>query len=138
MSRQIQYPAVTKGSVLASSGSPRYEFTITRKRARHCRLKIRIVHIVPANHPVQPLKAGESAGDLATCGTCLRSWDDSIPTELTPVPAARCPFEYFHGRLQRVQLECWGMDTPLQHLAMLCESEFPEVGLELLKEHRHK
>ncbi len=33
---------------------------------------------------------------IATCGHCGRSWDDSIPTHLTPVPAGRCPFEYSH------------------------------------------
>ena len=34
--------------------------------------------------------------DLATCGNCGRTWDDSIITSMTPAPAARCPFEYFH------------------------------------------
>ncbi|RLE24859.1 MAG: hypothetical protein DRJ50_04055 [Actinobacteria bacterium] len=33
---------------------------------------------------------------LATCGNCGRTWDDSIITSMTPAPAARCPFEYFH------------------------------------------
>lgn len=68
---------------------------------------------VPADHPVKPLRRGtraytkastfhhDDAGDLvrptlATCGTCGRSWDDAIITSLTPAPAARCPFEYFH------------------------------------------
>lgn len=31
------------------------------------------------------------------CGTCHRAWDDAAPTELTPAPSARCPFEYFRG-----------------------------------------
>lgn len=31
-----------------------------------------------------------------TCGVCGRSWDDSVPTAWTPVPSARCPFEYEH------------------------------------------
>ena len=34
--------------------------------------------------------------DLVTCGTCGRTWDDSIVTGMTPAPAARCPFEGFH------------------------------------------
>jgi len=34
--------------------------------------------------------------DILTCLTCGLSWDDSISTGWTPVPAARCPFEYFH------------------------------------------
>lgn len=136
MSSKIEYPINTSGSVIAASGSPRYDFTIIRKNARHCQLKIRVVHIVPADFPVQPLKAGEPAGDRATCGTCLRSWDDSIPTSMTPAPAARCPFEYFHGNVERFYLECYAVDAPCQHLAQLCESKFPEVGLELLKEPR--
>jgi hypothetical protein len=31
-----------------------------------------------------------------TCGTCGRTWDDSVSTMWTPVPSARCPFEYKH------------------------------------------
>lgn len=30
------------------------------------------------------------------CGTCGRAWDDTISTPVTPVPSARCPFEYEH------------------------------------------
>jgi hypothetical protein len=58
---------------------------------------------VPADFPVKPLRRGtkafeaaEKAGNLMTCGGCGRSWDDSIPTSWTPVPSARCPFEYYH------------------------------------------
>lgn len=32
-------------------------------------------------------------GEIATCGECGRSWDDSIPTGMTPAPSGRCPFE---------------------------------------------
>lgn len=32
----------------------------------------------------------------ATCGTCGRSWDDTISTSMTPAPSGRCPFEYEH------------------------------------------
>jgi hypothetical protein len=35
--------------------------------------------------------------EMATCGTCGRSWDDGKSTELTPVPSGRCPFEYAHA-----------------------------------------
>lgn len=31
------------------------------------------------------------------CGTCLRKWDDTKSTALTPTPGGRCPFEYFKG-----------------------------------------
>jgi len=51
---------------------------------------------VPADWPVKPLKPGQNPPGKATCGTCGRSWDDSIGTEWTPAPAGRCPFEYFH------------------------------------------
>ena len=34
--------------------------------------------------------------DLATCGTCGRTWNDAAQTEYTPAPSGRCPFEYFH------------------------------------------
>ena len=32
-------------------------------------------------------------GEIATCGDCGRSWDDSIVTGMTPTPSGRCPFE---------------------------------------------
>ena len=51
---------------------------------------------IPKDFPVQPLKPGQEAKEKMTCGTCGLSWDDAIPTSLTPAPAARCPFEYYH------------------------------------------
>jgi hypothetical protein len=33
---------------------------------------------------------------ITTDGSCGLSWDDAIVTSMTPAPAARCPFEYFH------------------------------------------
>lgn len=33
---------------------------------------------------------------FARCGHCGRAWDDDKPTGLTPTPAGRCPFEYWH------------------------------------------
>lgn len=55
---------------------------------------------VPADFPVQPLLSW-SANDprVMQCGECGRAWDDTISTSLTPVPAGRCPFEYFHSEL---------------------------------------
>ena len=35
--------------------------------------------------------------DIATCGGCGLSWDDSLVTSMTPAPSARCPFEAFHS-----------------------------------------
>jgi hypothetical protein len=40
--------------------------------------------------------AYEPSDAVVTCGVCARSWDDTIVTALTPVPGARCPFEYGH------------------------------------------
>lgn len=51
---------------------------------------------VPRDFPVRPLRPSDKAEDRATCGTCGLSWDDAIPTSMTPAPAARCPFEAFH------------------------------------------
>lgn len=33
---------------------------------------------------------------ITTCGSCDRSWDDSVVTSVTPAPSARCVFEYEH------------------------------------------
>jgi len=54
---------------------------------------------IPRDFPVRPLTPRQyaRAKDPFTCGTCGRSWDDSIVTSYTPTPSARCPFEYFHG-----------------------------------------
>lgn len=35
--------------------------------------------------------------NYATCGTCDRTWDDSVATSWTPAPSGRCPFEDEHG-----------------------------------------
>ena len=51
---------------------------------------------IPRTWPVQPLKSGDIVKDKVTCGTCNRSWDDAKVTSITPVPSARCPFEYWH------------------------------------------
>lgn len=44
---------------------------------------------------------------IALCYDCGRAWDDTIPTSLTPVPSARCPFEAKRrlSRKQRLQQE---------------------------------
>lgn len=52
---------------------------------------------VPITFPVQPLDDDESAADPVTCGTCKRTWDDTVSTQWTPAPSGRCPFESFHG-----------------------------------------
>lgn len=36
---------------------------------------------------------------LAMDGNCGRVWDNTVPTAWTPVPSARCPFEYEHEEL---------------------------------------
>lgn len=39
---------------------------------------------------------GHAIVDIATCGTCGRSWNDALVSSVTPVPSGRCPFEYEH------------------------------------------
>lgn len=68
---------------------------------------------IPATWEVQPIAEGGEAPanltepddvnggtktttDYVTCGACGLTWDDSVPTGLTPAPSARCPFETFH------------------------------------------
>jgi len=53
---------------------------------------------VPAEFTVRPWigPADRAPADVATCGTCGLSWDDSIGTEWTPAPSGRCPFESLH------------------------------------------
>jgi hypothetical protein len=41
-------------------------------------------------------RTGAHLADIATCGTCGRSWDDSHASGVTPTPSGRCPFEYSH------------------------------------------
>jgi hypothetical protein len=50
------------------------------------------VRYVLAHQPIP-----SSFSDPVTCGTCGRTWDDAVPTGVTPAPSARCPFEYEHG-----------------------------------------
>jgi hypothetical protein len=51
---------------------------------------------IAAGNPSHDLD-GNVAVDLATCGTCGRTWDDSRITGVTPAPSGRCPFEYWHS-----------------------------------------
>lgn len=51
---------------------------------------------VPDDFPVKVLGPDDPSENLATCLLCGRSWDDSVSTAYTPVPAGRCPFEAFH------------------------------------------
>ena len=51
---------------------------------------------IPADWEVQPIAPGQEAEDPATCGECGLTWDDGIPTGMTPAPSGRCPFEPFH------------------------------------------
>jgi hypothetical protein len=56
-----------------------------------------LTQIIPPDFAVQPLKPDDDPPGKATCGHCHLSWDDSISTSYTPVPAGRCPFEAYHG-----------------------------------------
>lgn len=39
---------------------------------------------------------GREIVDIATCGTCGRSWNDAAVSSITPAPSGRCPFESEH------------------------------------------
>lgn len=60
---------------------------------------------IPADHPVRPYDTltdmPDDARAPAMCGTCELWWDDGIVTSFTPVPSARCPFEYEHDEMER-------------------------------------
>lgn len=47
-------------------------------------------------NPDGVIETDGSGPNDATCGSCGRSWDDSVSTCCTPVPSGRCPFEYDH------------------------------------------
>jgi hypothetical protein len=49
---------------------------------------------IPEDWPVRPVP--ENTEGATRCGECGLSWQDWISTALTPTPAGRCPFEYFH------------------------------------------
>lgn len=49
---------------------------------------------IPESFPVRPTH--RRGANIATCGSCGLSWDDSLSTGWTPAPSGRCPFEYFH------------------------------------------
>jgi len=51
---------------------------------------------IPADFPVKVLDDDDTTPGRATCGTCGRSWDDTVSTSRTPTPGGRCPFEAFH------------------------------------------
>lgn len=37
--------------------------------------------------------------DIATCGTCGKSWNDALISSRTPAPSGRCPYEHIHEEL---------------------------------------
>lgn len=51
---------------------------------------------IPDSFEVKVLKPEENPPGKTTCGHCHLSWDDDKPTQWTPAPSARCPFEYHH------------------------------------------
>jgi hypothetical protein len=53
------------------------------------------------NRGVRYVAPWRPAPDTYTrCNTCGRAWDDDHVTSVTPTPAARCPFEYWHRSKQ--------------------------------------
>lgn len=75
-----------------------FAFTTPRLDKRGMDWKLNL-EAIPDTFEVQPLGLNEEAKDRVTCGNCGLSWDDGINTGITPAPAARCPFEWFHDSL---------------------------------------
>lgn len=69
--------ARTTGNIIAVERTPTYKFR-----------KYRGVQYVAPWNPAPE--------HFARCGHCGRAWDDTKSTDITPTPAARCPFEYWH------------------------------------------
>lgn len=92
----IYYVAVAAdGSVWRGRGPGRGMYVRLKRAAKSPRR----VDPIPASFPVAPIgptREPDTRREIATCGHCEFSWDDSIATDWTPAPAARCPFEPFH------------------------------------------
>jgi hypothetical protein len=85
--------------------APLVELTIRRGRITHARevVETRTVTVHGERHVLALVRGDKrrrgdelDPHDIATCGSCGRSWDDGQSTALTPAPSARCPFEYEH------------------------------------------
>lgn len=92
--------AITQSDAMVSYGLENREnlgvpVTVTATRAGRV-YGVKPFPVVPDDFPVRPLGPDDDATVRATCGACLRSWDDAVSTSWTPAPSARCPFEYFH------------------------------------------
>ena len=49
------------------------------------------------NGVIEFLGTPPTTRNVATCGECGRSWDDSVSTSVTPTPSGRCAFESDHA-----------------------------------------
>lgn len=65
---------------------------VAQEGSRH----MSILRRIPRDFPVRPLRRSTKRKGRTTCGTCGLAWDDDKITGMTPAPAGRCPFEYFH------------------------------------------
>ena len=45
---------------------------------------------------------GKLIEDIATCGTCGKSWNDALITGRTPAPSGRCPYEHIHAEIKEL------------------------------------
>jgi len=70
------------------------KFKARQKRAS--KLRLYTYKGVRYTSKAQTIRNGGPPPGWCKCGTCGRSWDDSKSTGLTPTPAGRCPFEYWH------------------------------------------
>lgn len=73
---------------------------------------------------------GEHVPDLATCGTCGKTWDDGLTSGRTPTPSARCPYEHIHDEIAELktltdlQEQCEGYSPDWRHGATLIRESY--------------
>jgi hypothetical protein len=78
---------------------------------------------------------GREIVDVATCGTCGRSWNDAASSSVTPAPSGRCPFEYEHpgARLEylraQIRAECISMGEVVELQGLAAHIEPGDVEL---------
>jgi len=74
---------------------------------------------------------GNEIVDIATCGTCGRSWNDAAISSVTPAPSARCPFEYEHEADEEED-----RDLIIRHNLDVIERSLKTIRLALGRGHR--
>ena len=76
---------------------------------------------------------GKTREDIATCGTCGKSWNDALISSSTPTPSGRCPYEHIHEEiaelkaLQSLAEEAEGYSSDWRHGEALIRDDYFET-----------